>query len=793
MAIQWGSYGSTGTGLSYRVGVDLSIAYPGGALDPTDTQATITGKVYVQMASGHTGYGINGRVVITGDHSQTTDGINWSVNSGGGTAQLLTFTDTVSLIYGSSQTYSVTARFRGVTTWNFTPSKKATITVPARPYQRPAAQTSLSVARSSDTRQNLSWTRNATTAAPYSSQEVWRSVDGGSYARVASLSGTATSWSDTSTSANRRYTYRLRAVNSAGTSGYSNTDAISTTPATPSAPTAAKLSNGDIRITRPSLSSVAVNWQVREVGGAVLATLSASTTTWAHPTPDPQVTHTYEIRAVSSDPTLYSGWSADSNTVQLLTPPAAPTNLAPNGAVRDAAKAIVLTWAHNPIDTTEQTRYQLRYRVKGSSFWTTPLPVLYGNQTATITADTWTNGQVIEWEVRTWGAHTDPSPWSATATFTLSTPPVVGITNPTFAQVIDHPSHIFEWSYFQAEGRAQASWQVELWTGNLRRASANGSGTRTSWNSGPILQNGQTYTFRARVYDNLGAASDWDEVTFTVDYTPPLEPEVQGQWYDEGFVMLQMTPVNGGVAPETTSFTIERQIDGGPWVTLATDLPTDTEYLDRTAAPNGTNTYRVTAVSDLPSMASTTYDVVASQNCYLYLNGGPGLSVIVRLRVISSRSLITGRRRVLNEYAGRFAPVETSGQMVPWEMSVSATMMPAGRTQTAEGSRLRGGCSSIDQSDVDELEMLFSLPGPHLMRDGEGRYETVTLSDLSADLLYLGEVSFTMTRSSPATSEQLAAIMAYVGPVLTEGPLGEYRIVGGTTTSGDQGEWTWTP
>ena len=383
--------------------------------------------------------------------------------------------------------------------------------------------------------------------------------------------------------------------------------------------------------------------------------------------------------------------------------------------------------------------------------------------------------------MRTWGAHADPSPWSATATFTLSTPPVVGITSPTQDQVIDHPAHTFEWSYFQAEGRAQASWQVELWTGSTRQASADGSGTSTSWNSGPILQNGQTYTFRARVYDNIGTASDWDEVTFTVDYTPPLEPEVQGQWYDEGFVMLQMTPVNDGVAPETTSFTIERQIDGGLWVTLATDLPTDTEYLDRTAAPNGTNTYRVTAVSDLPSMASTTYEVVTTQNCYLYLNGGPGLSVIARLRVIRSRSLSTGRRRVLNEYAGRFAPVETSGQMVPWEMSVSATMMPA------------GGCSSIEQSDVDELEMLFSLPGPHLMRDGEGRYETVTLSELSADLLYLGDVSFTMTRSSPATSEQLAAIMAYVGPVLTEGPLGEYRVVGGTTTSGDQGEWTWTP
>ena len=791
MAIQWGSYGSTGTGLSYRVGVDLSLSYPGGSLDRTDTQATVTGKVYVQMASGHTGYGINGRVAITGDHSQTIDGINWSVNSGGGTNLLLTFTDTVSLNYGSSQTYSVNVRFRGVTTWNFTPSKKASITVPARPYAKPAAQTSLSVARSSDTRQNLSWTRNATTAAPYSSQEVWRSTDGGSYTRVASLSGTATSWNDTSTSANRRYTYRLRAVNSSGSSPYSATRSISTTPATPSAPTATKLSSGDIRITRSSLSSVAVNWQVREVGTSVLYTLSASTTSWTHSTPDPQVTHTYEIRAVSSDPTLYSGWSAKSNTVQLLTAPAAPTNLAPNGAVRDATESITVTWDHNPLDSSEQRKYEFQWRLAGSSSWTSTGVTTSDVESRTL-ASFWSNGSTLEWRIRTWGAATTggsdgtgASPWSAVATIQMYAKPVAGTVDPDGSADIMLPSHLFEWSFYQEQGLTQSQWQIEVRSGSLVIAGTSGSGTGRTWQSPAVFEDGGVYSWRVRVRDSKSVWSDWTpQQSFTAEFIPPNDPSAVVEWYRDGYVRLDLLAVNDGTSPDTVSMTVRRSIDGGEWVLLAEGLDPETEYLDWTATVAGENCYRITAVTAAGATSTITECVVVGgPDCDrdVYIGGGPDLGMVVRFGLADTVSVTTGRQRVLNEFDGRFDPVETSGPSVPYSINVKAKIPPPVE------------CGDLGVSDPRLVERVFHLPGPHLYRDWTGRHMFVSLSPLQYDEAYLGDVSFSVTRADGGTEAQRSAIGAYVGPYLVESPDGEYRITGGTMTEVNPGEWVWTP
>lgn len=751
MAIQWGSYGSTGSGLSYRVGVDLAIAYPGGSLDTTDTQATITGKVYVQMASGNTGYGINGRVEITGDHSQTTDGINWSVNSGGGTTQLLTFTDTVSLTYGSSQTYSVTARFRGVTTWNFTPSKKATITVPARPYYPPAAPTNAKVTRVSDTQQNITWTRNATTAAPYQKIEVRRReyFNGAwsSYTAIkTNVSGTATAYSDTSTRMGRRYQYAVRAVNSAGNSAWDYTGEVHTTPPAPtSAPVAVRQGTSTIVVTKPSIYSGATGWQVEHTptpgSTAISSTIDSSVDTFSH-SPATSSTHKYRVRAVMSTPVLYGGWSPYSTSVQLLSPPAAPTLLSPNGEVMPVGPnfAVRVYWQHNPTDSSPQTQYRLRRRIKGTSTWTEMVVQTGSNESGLLTG--LANGNEYEWAVQTRGEHANFGPWSATATIITSTVPVATVVSPD-GGTITLPSTTLNWAFYQADRRTQTAWQVQVqrltgdWVTFLDHA---GSGTATSWETPKVLQNGLDHRWRVRVQDTAGQWSEWSVWSdpFAVAYVTPDEPMAVGTWHDDGYVLLEIGTDSVGTGPATVSVEVDRAPSpDGPWTSIARDVPPGAEWSDWTAPLDATMHYRVTAVSDLPSTSSTTIEVTTPPTGWMYLSGGPDLAQTVRLDHRRSRSISTGRERAVHLYEGAESPTEVSGAAVAYTLSVTAVL------------------DSLD--DRLALQEVFALPGPHLFRDGDQNTVYGTLSQSNASPDHLGEIEFSIERSDPGTWEQRQA------------------------------------
>ena len=774
MAITWGGWATIGP-VRLRAGVEntVSPSNPG----PSTSSVTVTTRIYLGVDT--TGWG-NG-TWSAGDDASGSGSFSWNLSKGQ-SVLVGTVTKTVSLIYGRTQSFKGRGTVRPFTTYTGTVTAAQTVTIPARPISPPAGFSSPTVTRANDTRQNLSWSMSPTDARPITGVRVTRSVNFGSFITVANLSGSARSWADTSTSAGNIYRYNVVAQNSAGeTVGLPGNVPVSTTPLRPGAPSAVKNAAGDIIVSRPALSASATSWSVAESGGATLvASIPASQSTWVHTNPDTSKTWRYVIQARSSTPTLTSAWSPASNIVQLLAPPNPPTNLAPNGSVRDATTIIAVSWRHSPVDTTGQTHYEVRWRVAGTSTWNSSESTQSSSSLHTFPADTWDNGQTVEWQVRTWGQYPTPSEWSATARVILSSQPLVTINLPAAGETVDAPSYLFGWSFFQAEGLRQSAWQTELIRNGQVVRSGSGGGATETWRVPAILENGGTYTFRVRVADSTGHWSAWSSRTFSVAFTPPMQPDVEGRWFEEGYVRLDLTAVSDVNAPETTSFNIERSINGGEWVTLVSGYPINSEFLDWTATSNGRNTYRVHAVSDLPSTSHVDIEVVADNDCYLYLGGGPGHAVVARLKVVTTRTLQTGRQRVLNQYAGRESPVETSGIALPWEMSVTATLVPS-------------GMCNVRQSDVEELLRVFGYPGPHLMRDGDGRYEWVSLSIPDVNLGYLGEATFTMTRSSPATDEQLAAIAQYMGPALVQVRPGEYKIIGGTTETVDEGEWEWTP
>jgi len=253
----------------------------------------------------------------------------------------------------------------------------------------PAAPGAPSVARVSDTQQNLSWALNAAVRAPYSWQVVQRSDNVGGlavfYDITGAISGSATAYSDTSTVADRTYQYRIRAVNSAGSATSLASASVDTTPGAPTNAVAAKAVT-DVTLTWTDNSSNETGFDIEasQSGGtyAALATAAAGATSHTHTAPDPSKTWTYRVRSKTAS--LSSAWAV-SNTVQLLTNPLAPSEVSVP-ALLDGAEAASLTWRHNPADGTAQTAHEVHHRLTGAAEWTplaTTIPKL--NATATLT------------------------------------------------------------------------------------------------------------------------------------------------------------------------------------------------------------------------------------------------------------------------------------------------------------------------------------------------------------------------------------------------------------------------
>ena len=711
----WGGYLSIGSGASLRVGLDFS--YSPSTVTPTTNTVTVSWTLRAQLsgasASGTDNWTVSGDATGSGSKS-------WSINGNGGTTTIASGTKSVSLIREQTQKFTLTGTLFDAGPSAADPKVTASMTVPARPVDVPAAPSGLTVTRSSDSRQNLSWTHNGTAIAPYASQRVRRDTfrDGAwqGWAVIANISATASSYADTSTMADRKYRYAVEAVNSAGSSGWhygsGGSNGISTTPArATTAPTAQKTAGGDIVLTRPALSSIADewDWQWSGDGGASWVVMGLyvpiSETTVLYDTADPTKTHMFQVRPRVTNPALRPDWSPSSQAIQLEAPPNAPTNLAP--AVADATEAIVLSWAHNPVDTTPQRRYQLRYRVAGTSTWTTPAIVTATSSQATIPAGTWTNGQQIEWQVATWGNHATGSSWSASQVMTLSARPVAGVTTP--GGLVTGSRLTLTWSYHDEESSAQARWSAELVSGGQVVESRGGYGdAHTTHFAGTTLADGATYTVRVRVMDGHGLWSEWAERTFAVDYLPPPTPTLAATFHkDEGYTTLtpDVAPAGTGEV-EAVSVSVWRAGDGG-WVLVADELAPGTTVTDMIPPLGTTVTYRAIATSALPSTAESVHVPVDTSTRWVFFNFGPGFGSVVRLWGNLSASQSVGRQRTLHHFAGRPDPVEFAGgeRTRTYEVTgrLFAPWQPPDKTSTAE-----------------EFFDLADAPAPVCVRDPEG-------------------------------------------------------------------------
>lgn len=732
------SYSDTGVSANHKyryrmsaVGVNTVEVGYGTTGDVWTTPGAPSGCNAVRLSGG------NIRVTWTNhvNYGEYTTRIERSTNEGGSWTEVASVASGVtqydhplaSAPTNDSHKYRVRSRTSSGTTLNSSYSTQAGIV-----FADPASPTACTATRVNDGQANVSWTNNSTSEAPYQNIKVYRRTDGGGWALIATL-GVVTSHSDTTISANHKYEYRVSAVGQNGTEvGFATSSAIYTTPGTPTNCTAIKLANNDIQVTWANhVNYTEYQIEIEETNNGtdwtpLSTTIVSGTTTYTHVAPSTLVTHAYRVRAkTSSGTTLFSAYSNTSNTITLLATANAPTNLAPSGVARDAEEAIVLTWQHNPADGTVQSSYRIRYEIDGGSTVTIG-PTTSGDSTHTLPADTLTNGSTITWRVATAGQNGTLSVDSATASFTTSARPTSTIDTP--GSVYNNSKVTAEWTYFQAQSSAQAAWHAFLYRDNLDSTytllEQKAGTTETEVLFSTTVLDGGTYAVVVEVTSAAGLVSiqaGMEFQIFTVAYLPPAAVTLQALYdADQGQMVITVLAEGEevGVTEPIDTIDLQRQIDGGDWVTWLKGLVLPqlvAAVVDVSPTINGSNKYRAIAHSALPSSGmSPEIEVVTAEDRWGFLSVGISFSQVVKMRAELDQRLNIRRDKETFHFAGRQKPVELAGEHTDFKIAVSAKLYGASSTQA-------------------EVEALALTAGPVLWRDYTGRRIFASLSDVTID------------------------------------------------------------
>lgn len=651
----------------------------------------------------------------------------------------------VPLLYGSEATVQYVA-----TTRTYMSDSGVTLNLyfPARPYLAPRPPKDVSASRVSDTQATVSWTSdydNNNQAQPWTHINIDRwSASTNTWTRVAaSLARTTTSWSDTGIVANDRYRYRLQSVNSGGSSVFAETAAFSTTPSAPIGATAQR-QGVDIVVSWTNTAGYQDGSRIYD-NGTLVGTVGIGETTWTHVSPSSSTSHTYTIRAFTNTPALQSVASSPSNTVTLESPPNAPTDVAfaqtPVGFSGSGTPDPVLTWKHNPTDSSQQRQYRLRWRRVGDTPWNTTSTVVTTTETTpagvgantirSIIGGAWDVGQ-FEFQVSTWGTHATVSPWSASVFLTIENEPTVTILTPAPGATIGLSRITAMWSYAQAQSRAQARFTLELVENAAVVWTITQSSPATSFAIPHTLRDDTSYTLRLTTRSSTGINSATAVTSFDVDYLEPAIPVLVGE-FNEADGSHQIAITNESLPVDTVLNRVYRCVNRSSlWMSVENDtdpadyppvlseewelvgeFPNSETVSDFEGLTYGRTVYRVEAVSAIPSSAVGAV-VIDAESTWVWLGVGAGFRVTGAIPYNLIIDEMDGLAFAEEHYFdGQDEPTLISGSARTRQVSVSGTLDPLG---------LRG-------ATWEDLRKIARTPGTKLYRDHDGRRFYANLPD----------------------------------------------------------------
>lgn len=542
----------------------------------------------------------------------------------------------------------------------------------------PAAPTVGTNTRHSDTQNAVTWTNNATTEAPYTTLTVERSQSGGTWTQIASVSRTATGYTDTTTSANHFYSYRVRATNAAGTAVSAASNVTFNTPAAPTGASATKTGAMTVAVAWQDNSRTESNFEVqRNVDGgtfAVAGTVGEGVTSFTD-TSAPGGTLTYRVRAYRGDLTATS---APSNAVTTTTAPAAPTLTDAWGPYAPTGANLRISWQHNSLDGSLQSKADVLYNV-GAGDTLHSVTGTAGHFDIPITGIPAT--QVVTARVRTYGLHAEPGPYSTPQSTTLADTPACHFTMPPIdgTVVVDLPIPV-AWDY--ADEFPQAGWTLRLldaigatlrtWTGTTQTAVSI---------TGAVLTDDSDFGLALEVRSGSGFIGVATR-TFRTDFLTPTVPLVTAA-FDPATLSVEVVATAGatGDLPPTDRLVLLR-IDGHDGVTdsevLADPLPEGSVLLDYVPRLDATVTYRVQAVASNGAFSCADAQVTTASNGAVAINFGPGGARLLTLQwdATLGRDLQDDSEAFV--FAGRPAPVVFAGEHTRESLSVAGTLLDAG-------------------------------------------------------------------------------------------------------------------
>lgn len=742
MAIVWGPRQiNPSNGYGYELGIDFTQS-PASVTGSTGL-VTITAKIYIHTRwSLYYGAGAGAKLWWSGSFGSAGKEVTFNIVGTGNDwdpshiALLHTLTRQVTASTAQAYVSSLTASTTGFTMIERNASVSSTWTTAKKPttastISAPAAPGTI-IAKIASTGIAVQWSRMTTASAPWSSVQVQRwNAEQNAWYDYTSGAGDMWGFTDTNVWPGNRYIYRARATNSAGSSAWSQTDAVYTTPGLPVSPKATRSGNNIVLtwsrpVTYPSVSYALYYDIVRQENGGPwlydqLVSISTATT-WTHTAPSVSTTYRYAIRARGLNPSTDDQASAyvHSNSIALSSPPLAPTDLSPNSGTA-AGAPVVFSWTHTPQDGSPQSSAEIRWREVGASTWNTA--------TVNGTAETYTIGALAaeknyEWDVRTKGYYDAFGSWTR-ATFGVSQAPSVTIN--TTARTVWGQSNTLElyWTYTDPAGNNGSKYDATITNNKTGQVIRNYEGVTRVISSGVATSfsvqatDKTSYTLRVRAADSWGVWSPWATATVTTNFLKPAVPSLSATFV-ELTGAAQITVTSPGGTPSAAATEIYKYVGQGNWELAYTGAGASFTWTDW--SPNygaGAYTlYMAKAVSSYPSESLSNVLMIVTNppgcNQWLWLSSLSHPEARVRLRGNPSVSSTKERAKSLKRFYGNAYPTEFSSPEIMHQLSLSGDL-------------------DRSASTWQDWEALVEEPGAMVYRDPWGRNAVVSLGKVSVN------------------------------------------------------------
>ncbi len=582
------------------------------------------------------------------------------------------------------------------------------------PPTAPSAPTGAGNTRNSDTKNTVTWTNTVTEEAPYTAVKVERSIDGAAFAQIASLGGTATSYIDSTCSANHYYRYRVRGMNESGYSGYATSGTTYNTPSAPGKPIGQRTGDTSVELSIANDAKTATATEIQRSKDKSTWQTIATTTGKATSYGDNPGGGTFYYRARNTRGSLASAWSAASEAVVTICAPAAPTLLAPTSGqvLRVSDQQIAFSWQHNPIDGSAQTAAQLQYSTDAST-WTT---VQLGSEQAASVANSFSLNATVYWRVRTKGVHEDYGPWSGNRAFYVRQPPQLAFLSPD-PTVRNVPLSV-SIQYIDASGAlADMQLQVTDRSGTVLYERAMGTSVlaeiaKEEW----MPDDGGEYRLvaTARSTSGLQTVQAFNfEVSFELPKRASLQVEAD---IERGYAELKCIVDESGEGQAVIGMTVWRSANGVETM-LGTDLMDGATLIDRYAPLNREYSYRVVAYA-LSGAARATVHPGSIKTPYSFFYYGESMARGM-FEPKESRSLQRSGR-TLKRYIGRTLPVLYDSGGIEDTRSWSARVIGEDEVSAFDALMLYPRCifksvaGDVFHAAVDvDIDPVLELPGNH--------------------------------------------------------------------------------